>query len=428
MRKKNKQKDAPDNAAGLEHPTLNSDFYSSASTEQPLYQEGAELDRNRVRQTDRHQTVLGLNKDTVDPREKIALLAIMKAAIMVLMLLIAFFMLWKGVKLYEESIWMDNQPVEELSPVMLELPEPESIDPEEMATGQSFADRIEGWQEADRLVGIADTLLLRNNYDAAIERCQDALRLDPAHSTALKKLGELYTAKQMYPEAINTYIRLISIDPSSKDMKKRLITVLNAHEDAESVVAMAQWFRDTDGFDEDVHLYFADALFLLGEYTEAAEAYERLLKGSPQDAGVLQSLASSYMNLEQYDKALVALEKLQTINYRDINCYKEILVCHAQLGHGPEVVQILGKAAHLFGQNTAVSWIGDPQLDPVRQDPIFQTFADRVGGREYRLYLEKMAQAMEGEGDQGIDPQLEMPGQEATALQEATDGEKSLGQ
>ena len=61
-------------------------------------------------------------------------------------------------------------------------------------------------------------------------------------------------------------------------------------------------------------------------------------------------------------------------------------------------------------------------MDPVRQDPIFQTFADRVGGREYRLYLEGMAQAMEGEGDQGIDPQLEMP------KQEATEGEESLGQ
>jgi tetratricopeptide (TPR) repeat protein len=242
----------------------------------------------------------------------------------------------------------------------------------------------------------------------------------------LEKLGELYFAKQMYPEAINTYIRLISMDPSSEDMKKRLITVLYVHEDAESVVAMAQWFRDSHGFDEDVHLYYANALFLLGEYTEAAAAYDRLQKGSPQDADILQSLALSYMNLEQYDKALVALEKLQTINYRDINCYKQMLVCHAQLGHGPEVVQILGKAAHLFGQNTAVSWIGDPQLDPVRQDPMFQTFADRVGGREYRMYLEKMAQAMEGEGDEGIDPQLEMPKQEATVLHDATDGGEPL--
>jgi tetratricopeptide (TPR) repeat protein len=422
MRKKNKQKEAPKNAAGLEHPTLNSDFYTGAPTEQPLYQEGSELDRNRVRQTDRHQNVSGLDRDKIDPREKIALLAIMKAAIMILMLLIAFFMLWKGIKLYEESIWMENQAAEELSPVMLELPEAETLHTGDAATGESFADRIEGWREADRLVGIADTLLLRNNYDKAIERCQDALRLDPAHMKALEKLGELYYAKQMYPEAINTYIRLVSIDPSNKDMKKRLIAALDAHEDYESVVAMAQWFRNTEDFDEDVHMYFANALFNLGEYTEAAAVYERLLKGSPQDAGVLERLAASYMYLEQYDNALVALEKLKIINYRDMNCYQQMLVCHAQLGHGPEVVQILGKTAHLFGQNTAVSWIGDPQLDPVRQDPVFQSFADRVGGREYRIYLEKIAQGMEGKNDQGVDPQLKMP------KQEAAEGEESLQQ
>ncbi|HSR88137.1 MAG TPA: tetratricopeptide repeat protein, partial [Pontiella sp.] len=286
MRKINKKKDAPENSAGLEHPMLNSDFYSSAPVEPPLYQEGSELDRNRVRQTERHQTVSGLSRETIDPREKIALLAIMKAAIMILMLLIAFFMLWKGIKLYEESIWMENQPVEELSPVMLELPAAENTDQDETATGQSFAVRIEDWQEADRLVGMADTLLLRNNYDEAIRRCQDALRLDPAHMAALKKLGELYYAKKMYREAINTYIRLISIDPSNKDMKKRLIKALDAHEDPESVVAMARWFRDTNSFDEEVHLYYANALYKLEEYTEAAAAYERLLTGSPQDAGV----------------------------------------------------------------------------------------------------------------------------------------------
>jgi tetratricopeptide (TPR) repeat protein len=412
MRKKKQEEEESHTPAGLEHPTLNSDFYGSAPSELPLYQDGSDLDRNRVRKTERHRVDSGLNKETIDPREKMALLAILKAAVIILMVLIAFFMLWKGIKLYEESIWMDNQPAMELSPVMSDIPGAENIASSDVETGQSFAARIQGWQEADRLVGAADSLLLRNNYDQAIERCQDALRLDPAHMAALKMLGELYYEKGMYPEAVNTYIRLVSIDPSRKDMKKLLITALDTNGDAESVVAMAQWFRDTDGFDEDFHRYLANALFQLEEYSEAAMAYERLLKSSPQDADGIQNLASSYIYLEQYDQALVVLEKLQAINYRDQNCYKQILICHAQLGHGSETVQILGKAAHLFGQNTVVSWISDPQLDPVRQDPSFQAFADRVGGREFRLYLEKMSQAMEGEDDKGIDPHLTIPKQD----------------
>jgi tetratricopeptide (TPR) repeat protein len=412
MRKNKQEKEAPASPAGLEHTPLDSDFYTSAPAELPLYQDGSELDRNRVRITDRHHAVSGLSKETIDPREKMALLAILKAIVMLLILLIAFFMLWKGIKLYEESIWMDNQPAVELSPVMLDLPAMENMEPGNIEAGQSFAARITGWQEADRLVGVADTLLLRNNYNEAIGRCQDALRLDPAHMGALNKLGTLYYEQGMYPEAINTYIRLVSIDPSRKEMKKRLITALDANGDAESVVAMALWFRDTNGFDEDFHRYLANALFQLENYSEAAAAYERLLKGSPQDAAALQNLASSYIYLEQYDTALVVLEQLQVINYRDQNCYQQILICHAQLGHGPETVKILGKAAHLFGQNTVISWMSDPQLDPVRMDPAFQSFADRVGGKDFRLYLEQVAQAIEGEGDEGIDPHLKVPAQE----------------
>jgi tetratricopeptide (TPR) repeat protein len=320
-------------------------------------------------------------------------------------------MLWKGIKLYEESIWMENQPETELSPVMSDLAEVETFSSVTPMGESSFADRIEGWREVERLAGVADVLLLGNNYDEAIERCQDALRLNPAHMETLIKLGELYYEQGMYLEAINAYIRLVSIDPSSKEMKKRLIEALDANGDAESVVVMAQWFRDEHGFDEDFHRYFANALYELENYSEAAAAYERLRKGTPEDAEILQKLASAYMQLDQYENALGVLEQLQTIHFREINCYKQMIICHAQLGDGPETVKILGKSAHLFGQNTVVSWISDPQLDPVRMDPAFQSYADRVGGREYRLYLEKVAQAIEGEGDEGIDPHLDIPRQ-----------------
>lgn len=411
MRKNKQEKQSAHAPGGFDHTVSNSDFYTGAPTEQPLYQDRPGLDRKHVRKTARHKAVTGRRKEAVDPREKMALLAILKTAVLILLLLIAFFMLWKGIKIYEESVWMESQPEAEISPVMSELPVPEQSDSLEL-TGESFASRIEAWSEAERLVGLADALLLRNNYDAAIERCQAALRLVPAHMEALEKLGVLYYEKGMYPESINTYIRLISVDPSRKDLNMFLIKALDAHGDSSSVIAVAQWFREAHGFDDDVQRFLAHAYFEREEYAEAATAYELVLKDTPQDVTALQSLATSYIRLEQYDKALMVLDQLRIINYRDANCYKQIAICQAQLGNGLETVQTLGKAAHLFGQSLVVGWIQDPQLDPVREDRTFQAFTDRVGGEEFRLYLEKMAKAMEGDADEGIDPQLTLPERE----------------
>ena len=56
-----------------------------------------------------------------------------------------------------------------------------------------------------------------------------------------------------------------------------------------------------------------------------------------------------------------------------------------------------------------IGWIQDPQLDPVREDRAFQSFADRVGGEEFRRWLEKVAKNTEGNKQKGIDPLLKMP-------------------
>jgi tetratricopeptide (TPR) repeat protein len=410
--KRKKQKNSPDRgSAGYEHLPVDSDFYTGGSpTEQPLYQDKPVSESHRVRKTGRHQAVQGRRKETVDPREKMALLAILKSVIMILLLCIAFFMLWKGIKLYEESIWVESQEeVQQISPVMQEVALIEEFDVASQDAREMFAERIEIWKEADRLVRSADSLLKRNNYDQAIERCQDALQVDPAHMGALERLGNLYFKKGMNVESINAYTRLLSVDPSRADLQEKLIQVLDAYGDAPAVVFMARWFHEANNYDGDVQRYMANALYLQNEYADAAKAYERVLKDSPKDVEALEKLANSHIHLEEYDKALTVLEKLRESNYRDQNYYQQIAVCNAQLGKSTETVQTLGKAAHLFGQNIVVGWIQDPRLDPVREDRTFQAFATRVGGEEFRLWLEKVAKTMDGEEREDITPQLSLP-------------------
>ncbi len=343
----------------------------------------------------------------MDVREKRALMAILKSIIIIFLLGIAFFMLWKGISLYEESIWLDHAKEDEGSPVLQEVVLVEDFDIQNQDTREKFADRVELWREADRLVRSADALLLRSIYDQAIERCQDALRLDPAHMGALERLGRLYFEKENHVEAVNAYIRLLSVDPSRPDIQKKLIQSLDAFGDAEAVMYMAEWHLEQNMYDAEIQLYLANARYTREEFAEAAEAYGRVLRDTPRNVRALERQAASYMHLGQYDKALVPLGVLRGNNYRRQEYYKQIAICNAQLLQGKESLQALGRAAQLFEKQLIVGWLRDPKFDPIRTDRAFQAFIDRIAGEETRLWLEKVASDQAKKPD--IAPELVIP-------------------
>jgi len=408
--KKNKKKSAGNAAGGFSQSSGNTDFYTGgAPAEKPLYQHRSAAENHRVQQTGRHKVAADRRKATADPREQMALLAILKMGALILFLLIAFFVLWKGIKLYEDRIWRETQTSAEISPLMQEVALVKEFDIQDQDARDLFVERVEQWKEAERLVRSADALLKRNNYDHAVERCQDALRVDPSHMGALDHLGELYFAKGLYGEAINSYIRLLSVDPSRPDLQKKLIQVLDARGDSSAVIYLARWHFEQNNHDAAVQRYLAHALFAQEEYIDAVEEYDRVLVDSPCDALALETQAKAYMYLEQYEKALVPLAKLREVDHENQACYKLIIECHAQLGNAEKAVQTLGLSAHLFGQNVVIGWIRDPLLDPVREERSFQIFADRVGGEEFRKWLEKVAKSMDADVRKDVDPQLMKP-------------------
>jgi tetratricopeptide (TPR) repeat protein len=157
---------------------------------------------------------------------------------------------------------------------------------------------------------------------------------------------------------------------------------------------MAGWYFDQNTYDPDIQRYLANALFDQEKFAEAITAYRRVLRDSPEDILAMERLATAYMQNKQYEEALDLLETLRKKNYRNPTYYKQIVICNAQLERGKETVDALGRAAQLFGEQMTLNLIQDPQLDPVRKDAAFQNFADRVGGEEFRLWLEKMAKGI----------------------------------
>jgi len=416
MKKKQQKKGPEKSSAGFENLPDSADFYSGGSKEQPLYVGRSFANVHQVRKTERHQANIGGRpKENIDLRERMALLSVLKAAVMVLLLIIAFFMLWKGIKIYEESVWLDSQEELETSPVMKEVEMVDEFYTEGQQAREQFIERIELWKEADRLVQSAEALLQRNNYDLAIEQCQKALRLDPAHMVALDQLGRLYYAKGQYVEAANAYIRLLSVNPSREQVQKRLIEALDAVGDYEAVMHMAEWYINKNVYDVEVQRHLANALYAMGSLEEAAEAYGRVLQEAPKNVYALERQASAYMQIKQYEKALVPLERLRSINYQKIDYYQQLAVCYAQLQQSYEAIQIMGRATQIFGDKRVMAWIPDSRFDTLREDRSFQAFVDHVGGEGFREWLDKMAKNIEARDREKADagPLLSTPKNES---------------
>ena len=414
-KKKSKHHDSSRDASPVAPNTStdSADFYAGGRKERPLYEERKHHGKSEVAwETSRHKKAVGRREIRgIDPREKVALLAILRSMIMVLLLIITFFLLWKGLNLYEESRLQAELEAPKIPKTMVQqtvtLVEDFSISDQDAR--EKFAKRIERWQEADRMVSTAEALLQRNNYAQAIAQCQDALARDPSHRNALEYLAVLYFQEGDYTNAVNTYVRLMSVDPSDRKVQKELIHALAAYGDSKAVKYMATWFLDQNMYDPDVQRYLADALYAEKEYKEAVSAYDRVLGDAPDNKMALDHQADGYIKLEEYEKALDALEVLRRNDYRNPDYYKKIAICNAQLERGRDTVLILGQAAQLFGEKMVLGLIQNPQLDPVREDRTFQAFADRVGGEDFRVWLEKMAKNVQmGKQDKLDDVRLKL--------------------
>ncbi len=73
---------------------------------------------------------------------------------------------------------------------------------------------------AEKSIEIGNYYMKKGNYDAAIERFQDAARLKPNFARPYLLLGEAYEKKRDKAEAVKAYRKYLEILPSAGDAGK----------------------------------------------------------------------------------------------------------------------------------------------------------------------------------------------------------------
>ena len=113
-------------------------------------------------------------------------------------------------------------------------------------------------------------------FPKAIEKCQQAVRLDSNHSRAYKIMGDAHLMLEQYGQAITAYENAIRIDPNYKAPLSDLASLYSTE------------FR----------------------YAEAIELYKRLLRLHPDDEVERARLGWAYLNAGRYGEAIEQFNEL----------------------------------------------------------------------------------------------------------------------
>ena len=156
-----------------------------------------------------------------------------------------------------------------------------------LALLREFDQRKKGY-ERDRHINQGADLQGRQLFDAAIQEYNAALKLDPGNPNILVNLGSAYQAKGEFDSAITFYKQALAKDPANKPAQEGIKT-------SQDRLAAKQ-------LDDAVQK--GAAAFKSGNYAEALQQYQYVLRGNPQDAAAHFNVGASLQALKRIDEAI----------------------------------------------------------------------------------------------------------------------------
>ena len=248
----------------------------------------------------------------------------------------------------------------------------------------SFFEReIERWEASKRHLRAAEQLVKSDNLILATEKAQAALVENPASIQALRLLVDLYEEQGMYVEAINAAIRLLALDSLTLERQVKLLRLLYQFEDYESVIHLATYFGNEQGFQFEIEYLRAFSCLALERDGEAESIFLRLLKEKPDMIEITNALIEMKIKLHSCEEALVLLDQVYENRYREKQFYVDYAYCTAYLNQVDRCLEMLNKAINIFGVQAMLPSLYDPVYDELCEDSLFRLFVKRIAGEAF---------------------------------------------
>lgn len=227
--------------------------------------------------------------------------------------------------------------------------QPAQEDPEDAAERNRMAAMQAREEEVTKLLADGVSLWKARRKQEALEKFEQAIRLDPQNAEAHFSLGIIYEASGNYIEALASYKSAYQHNPDNKEYKQAIAV-------AEKKAAAKQVQLDAQAEIRALHEE-ATAAFKRGELLSALELYKRLDEKFPKQHSVKYSIGNTYLMMKSPIQALEYYQQARKLKPDD---QRYINACARLEGN-------IQKDQQEFQQATS-AW-NDPQQDPNAKQP-----------------------------------------------------------
>ena len=324
-------------------------------------------------------------------RDISALSYILRLFILIILLIIFFGLIIFGIFLYKERLLVEKKQIPP-SAVMSEVLIVQTNNLNSLDNNDFFKNQCSFWEQESEDLRKINELYKFGYIQQALDNCNIVLNRNPYNQEVLLKAADIFLELNRPIEAVNAYIRLINLNQNNADLIEKLIKSIFELGDYRSVINLSDWYYTIYVFNEDIHYLMYQSCIKAKEYKRALEISERFKSTSTYYIDVINKKIEILINADRYIDAISCLEIVSQFRYREPSFYRDYSQCYAKLGDVKSSVEILGKAANIFGQSLVLQWLLSDDYELILDDDYFKAFSSRIGGQQLARQMNQLSE------------------------------------
>ncbi len=237
---------------------------------------------------------------------------------------------------------------------------------------------LRSWSQASALLAEAVTLRQSGQLDRATDKLSKALELNPSLTDAQIELAEIQITQNKNDDAVALLRKALETQPGSQRARHALATALANQRNFAASLAVASWMIETDPYAMDARRLAAMACINIDQPALAIEHLKRIIAVDRRDLVAQNMLAQAHTKLGHLDKALAVLKEVQSLDPSNSMSYYNLAVCYARQDMAQQALDVLARAAGMFGSAFIDGWTRSADFDSIRTNASFAAFQQDI--------------------------------------------------